>query len=253
EWGYQTVAFPTGYVWSEIRNADLFLTPEKAPGPALGAWRPFGPLNPFESLLLRHPYRPVVDALNAAGVLNLPTENLDTALQADVYQQHYARIQFALSALETIPDLPGPKFVYAHIVSPHPPLVLDREGNFAHTPDASKTGYTDAITYLNTRMGPILRGILAHSAVPPIIILEGDHGAKAVEWTPDVMKNLSAYYFPNGGNERLYNTITPVNLFRIIFDEYFGTNYGTLEDVSYRSLTDDHQLDMERVPNTCGR
>jgi hypothetical protein len=45
--------------------------------------------------------------------------------------------------------------------------------------------------------------------------------------------NLSAYHLPNGGKDRLYNTITPVNSFRLIFDRYFGTALGTLEDKSY--------------------
>ena len=38
------------------------------------------------------------------------------------------------------------------------------------------TGYPDTVAYLNNRMIPILQSILEHSATPPIIVLQGDHG-----------------------------------------------------------------------------
>ncbi len=37
----------------------------------------------------------------------------------------------------------------------------------------------------------------------------------------------------------LYPTITPVNTFRVVFDGYFGGNYGLLEDTSYYSVASD--------------
>ena len=44
---------------------------------------------------------------------------------------------------------------------------------------------------------------------------------------------LNAYYLPNGGNDLLYESISPVNSFRVIFNSYFGANYEILEDRSY--------------------
>jgi hypothetical protein len=32
---------------------------------------------------------------------------------------------------------------------------------------------------------------------------------------------------------KLYDSITPINSFRIVLDEYFGSDYPLLEDVSY--------------------
>ena len=37
-------------------------------------------------------------------------------------------------------------------------------------------------------------------------------------------------YFPNNEYNLLYNDITPVNSFRIVFDSQFQTNYGLLDD-----------------------
>jgi len=48
---------------------------------------------------------------------------------------------------------------------------------------------------------------------------------------------LNAYYLPNGGHDLLYDSITPVNTFRVIFNHYFGKDYGLLKDRSfYRNI-----------------
>ena len=44
---------------------------------------------------------------------------------------------------------------------------------------------------------------------------------------------LNAYHLPGDGIEALYPNISPVNTFRVIFNEYFGFNLPLLEDQSY--------------------
>jgi hypothetical protein len=91
--------------------------------------------------------------------------------------------------------------------------------------------------------------ILAESDVPPIIILQGDHGP----WLQPNDKRmwiLAAMYFP-GHKDQLYRTITPVNIFRLVFNSYFGGKYERLPDVSYFSPVP-KLYDFSRVPTTCG-
>ncbi len=83
------------------------------------------------------------------------------------------------------------------------------------------------------------------SRTPPIIILQGDHGYG--RHARDKVSILNAYYFPGGGDEVLYETITPVNNFRLVFDLYFGGQFGLLEDVSYYSPYD-AAYDFSEVP-----
>ncbi|GAI50318.1 unnamed protein product, partial [marine sediment metagenome] len=45
----------------------------------------------------------------------------------------------------------------------------------------------------------------------------------------------NAYFLPNDGSHLLYESITPVNSFRIVFNLYFDTNYDLLKDESYFS------------------
>jgi hypothetical protein len=49
------------------------------------------------------------------------------------------------------------------------------------------------------------------------------------------MEILNAYYLPGVDPNLLYNTISPVNTFRIIFNQYFGAHYDLLPDTSYYS------------------
>ena len=55
------------------------------------------------------------------------------------------------------------------------------------------------------------------------------------EMLKERMGIFNAYYLPNGGNELLYDTITPVNTFRVIFNFYFGMDYSMLSDDVYYS------------------
>ena len=66
--------------------------------------------------------------------------------------------------------------------------------------------------------------ILSKSDVAPIIILQGDHGNEH--------KILNAYYFPREDYDLLYETISPINSFRIVFNLYFDADYELLEDES---------------------
>jgi len=44
---------------------------------------------------------------------------------------------------------------------------------------------------------------------------------------------LNAYYFPEEGDKLLYDSITPVNTFRILFNYYFGQDFILLDDINY--------------------
>ena len=54
---------------------------------------------------------------------------------------------------------------------------------------------------------------------------------------PEIAKRhfgiFAAYLFPNLNATGLYNSITPVNVFRLIFDEYFGADLTVLPDRNY--------------------
>ena len=107
----------------------------------------------------------------------------------------------------------------------------------------------DQAQFLNKKLLQAIDTILAESDVPPVIILQGDHGP----WLQPKDKRmwiLAALHLP-GHNDKLYPTITPVNFFRLVFNSYFGGKYEILEDVSYFSPVP-KLYDFSVVPNTCG-
>jgi hypothetical protein len=98
-------------------------------------------------------------------------------------------------------------------------------------------------------MMEIVPKIIANSATPPIILIQGDHGPTVASSPRARMSNLSAYYLP-GVDASVYPTITPVNTFRVVFNEYFGQDLELLEDVSlYSEYTD--PFNFRVIQNTC--
>jgi hypothetical protein len=67
-----------------------------------------------------------------------------------------------------------------------------------------------------------------------VIIVQGDHGWVAAD-PENRMRILNAYYLPQGGDQKLYEGISPVNSFRLVLDHYFGAGYNFLKDDSYYS------------------
>ena len=95
-------------------------------------------------------------------------------------------------------------------------------------------GYRNQVAYLNSRLQQELKTLLESSDNQPIIVIQGDHGGLGV-LPEDRMKILNAYYLPDGGNSLIYDNITPVNTFRLVFGYYFGSDIPLLEDKSYYS------------------
>lgn len=234
--GYTVVAFPTGYTFTEIEDADYYM----------GSGRS---LNEFEiGLLLATPVPWLV----------IERSNLNP------YAPHRDRIRYTLDHLTDTAQLPSPHFVFAHIVAPHPPFVLDELGNavepegeynmgegshfleFGGTVDQYRAGYAGQLAYINDRIRVVVGELLYQSSRPAIIILQADHGpGLELDWDDPANTNLkerlailNAYLLPGEGSADLYDGITPVNTFRVIFNRYFGTDLELLKDDSFFSTWD---------------
>ena len=161
-------------------------------------------------------------------------------------RQQQRTILAAFEQLKRLPQDDAPTFAFAHIVAPHPPFIFDRDGNLPVTGEEAEffggswrplEAYADMVYYINQQVEATVDSILAQSDTPPIIIIQSDHGPGPFGMhVQERMPILNAYYLPEGGNEYLYLTITPVNTFRLIFDLYFGGEFGLLEDEQFFSF-----------------
>ena len=236
--GYTTVAFDTGYDFTEVESSDVYYS-----APAKG-------FNSFENFYLQTTLAAVMDDFNLLQTLQLTPEDRKREL-----------VLFKLAELRKIPaSLPGPKFVFAHLVIPHQPFVFGPDGEpfviqervykgqTYYPPKDYALGYRNQAIYISQQILEVIEVILQESAQPPIIILQGDHGPSHFD-TPDRMAILSAYYFPER-EPSFYPEITPVNSFRLLFNNYFNASFDLLDDVSYYSEYP-YAYQFEVIPNTC--
>jgi hypothetical protein len=150
-----------------------------------------------------------------------------------------------------------PMFVFAHILSPHRPFLFDAEGQHVGYPesfwdgasyydpkpetrDMYIRGYVGQLQFVNQRVLELIDKIKARDR-ESIIILQGDHGpggymhdeASHLKHLRERFSILMAIDGPPSMNDALYDSMTPVNLFRIVFNDALGTDLELLEDRSY--------------------
>jgi hypothetical protein len=138
-----------------------------------------------------------------------------------------------LNQLEKVPEISGPKFVFAHILCPHTPFIFGPNGepvasnNYYNFDD--KQYYLGQYIFISRKIDAVIQKILDTSAAEPIIILQSDHGPRWMDEN-DWKKILNTYHLPGDDESLLYENISPVNSFRLIFDHYFQADYKMLED-----------------------
>lgn len=243
--GYSTVAFTTGYLHTELTDADYFLLPASTTFQDLVGQ---GTVNAFEVLMMRTTaILPLIEFNAAMG------EGDSTFLVRLSNKPLEVQAYLILSLFENLEDvykIDGPKFVFAHIISPHPPYSFLPDGsinpnagsphffNSTLPPEESIEGYLGQVSFVSTRIEQVISTILENSTRPVVIIVQADHGP-AIQYriVNDKVRNyhertaiLNAIYAPESCQAKLYPGLTPVNTFRILLDCLFGEQYELLPD-----------------------
>jgi hypothetical protein len=153
-----------------------------------------------------------------------------------------------------IPKIPGPVFTFAHVVSPHSPYVFDRDCR----PPPRKVGgsrsehlaasYVEQIQCLNHMLLDLVTTLLQTSELPPVILLQGDHGSKTLLFdkaeTPEQITlpaakerlgAFGAYYLPDHGSEVFRDSVTIVNVMGNVLRFYLGAALPREPDDMYLS------------------
>ena len=130
---------------------------------------------------------------------------------------------------------PGPKFVFAHAMMTHQPYQFTSDCDWAtlDRPVYGLPGYRAQMECTNLQLLDIVEDILASSR-PSVILLQGDHGTSVLgglilddprtasaAQVAERLGAFSAYRLPD--RSALPDTITPVNLLRLVFNRYLGT------------------------------
>ena len=89
----------------------------------------------------------------------------------------YLRRTFA--GLARVPEIPGPVFAFAHVLSPHKPFTFARDCRpLSALPASPKrlNPYVDQVECLDRMVLSLVTTLQRKSDVPPVILLQGDHG-----------------------------------------------------------------------------
>jgi hypothetical protein len=200
--GYTFITNQNGFVWSEMSDhADIFIRPDRN-----NFFAPY--LFPFERLFLENSvFRILLD-------LKFLHAYQDGYL---LFGEHYEQVTTTLDRLGDIPEIPGPKFTYLHLIVPHLPAAFNPDGTIASPIDVPE-GYLRNVEFINNTLPSILAEVIEKSETPPIIIVHGDHGY--IKDSTHRFDILNAIYYPDAVEE-LYPTISPMNTYRLIFKNLF--------------------------------
>ena len=234
--GYSTIAFHMKAPWANLYDADIFY--------GLEEMVPYN--NRLETLLFHDLYlkttwvrflydtgniRKVASVLKSPALINwIDPNNYGGVISEDIRYLEYQKNRYSLDTLQKIPEIPGKKFVYAHLMTTHSSFVFNEDGSYKVEADESNEAYVEQVKFLNKRLVEITESILQNSKIPPIIIIQGDHGFLPKE---DKVGIIHALYLPDGGAELVYPEMTPVNTFRSILNFYFDYDFDLLPDRSF--------------------
>jgi len=164
-----------------------------------------------------------------------------------------AQVADVADAIVNVP-LQKPYYVYAHLLVPHPPFVLDAECqrtgntniNLRGWFELPIKGYTDYLQCVNKQMTELLDRILSKDP-DALIVIQGDHGTSFfLDWRKPLkdwskrgvserLAPLNAMRLPAQCRDTLYPTMSLINTFPAIFACLEHKKPSYLPDISYIS------------------
>jgi len=172
------------------------------------------------------------------------------------------RALFQFRQLQRLASVPGRKFVFAHILLPHPPYVFDADGNAVVKATAEALSeaelYADQLAFANKQVKETISTLLAGpDETDPIIVVMGDEGpflCRNVDCVDATNTRLGirfgvlgAYFLPGQPAEFFPADHTSVNTFRGILSAYFGADLPALPDRSFDWPDNDHLYDFQDI------
>jgi hypothetical protein len=170
------------------------------------------------------------------------------------YKWDADHVKRTLAGLADVPLRDEPTFAFSHLVSPHWPYVFTVDCSVAkrvviNSRARRQRAYLDQLRCLNQLILGTVSAIRLRSSVPPIIILQGDHGTNLLRYSDapsagavtaaqarERFGAFGAYHMPDGGGRLFADTVTMVNVFQKVLSFYFGARIEPSADELYLSL-----------------
>lgn len=235
--GYRFVFFPSGWSALTMRNRNADEQFEALPGFALH--------RELDRTDLR---RQLVD-----NTMLRIVRRLDLRARPRSDPDHIIN---SFAALHRFASREHPTFVFAHLMIPHLPYVLDEDcapvpgapgASLRRGTPADRQLYLGQLRCANRLVLAAVPRLLAASGAPPVILLQADHGSVTLwPWdhpseppTPaeaeERLGAFGAYLLPHGGAASLPDSISAVNVLRHVFSYYLGADLPPLPDSAFFS------------------
>jgi hypothetical protein len=243
--GYQLVAFETGYAFTELDDAEIFLKSSR-----------METLSLFEEGLIETSMLAAWDdlAIRLGLIDNSNPTKAAKRLPRSSPDYYYQIKMDGFNNLDESIMLDTPKFVFAHLLGAHFPIAIDANGNHIYTSKLEREPYLSQILYTNKRLISSMQQIINTTGTPPIVVLVSDHGLKYDDFDAegeytDSLLNFGAVFGPTELTSKLYDSITPVNIMRLLAAQQEIGDYEILPDISYYNDPDTGKL--IEFPNSC--
>lgn len=169
---------------------------------------------------------------------------------------HQFSLEAGIERITDVPDSSAPRFIFAHVLLPHPPFIYNSDGSIREEQftrnDADEfngtqadyfEGYRGQVEYTDVLVLETVQELIASAEKPTVIIIQGDHGPGAMfdynrielSCMRERFTILNAYYYSEGAIEGLYDEISPVNSFRLLNNQFFGGDFPMVEDEGWYS------------------
>jgi hypothetical protein len=176
------------------------------------------------------------------------------ALEPLTYERHRAGVIHSLDAIATVAGHAPRRFVFAHLLVPHPPFVFGPHARLPKTRfayfdgdsfeggrDAYRVGYREQAAWFLERIVGVADAVIRRDP-DAVIIIQSDHGpgmlmrhdSPALTDAHERLANFAAVRLPRA-RSAVPDDVSPVNLFRIVFNEYFDANLPVLPNRSFLS------------------
>ena len=191
----------------------------------------------------------------------------DTIFAEGIRKEQYNRTIYEIEYLKNIPLNKEPTFTFAHLLITHLPYVFAENGGFmegsGYDGKSESEIYVIQVKIANKIMADLIEDIIKKSETKPIIIVQSDegnfpHGVSPLNykfnWFEANQKQieekfsiLNAIYLP-GENENVFKPeLTPVNTFRIVFNELFNAKMELLPNESFLNQDDLHPYKFRKI------
>jgi len=233
--GYKSISFAPMWVGNNSRKTDIVMKNKKK-------------VNDFLSLVMMNSPIPFFDLSFATTLL---------------HKQSREKFDDIIDHLGEVPNIKGSTFSYAHILSPHFQHFADKDGNLRKNIYVNNSGkkllyrsdyvdlrrsnvgtyksvYLDQLQFVNKRVLEVIDEILTKDD-GSVIVIQSDHGPLSGFYPESVDRSdlkerfsiLTAIRPPSEQQIDFPQDISPVNIFRTLFNNIFSENFDILENRSY--------------------